>query len=372
MSRKTGICVGFVLVTGCVTPREENPFDSGSATSGASEGATADPTTGQATGASQGTDAGDSADEDSGEGPEPLYDVGVADDGGGPATDGCTKIDFLFVVDNSGSMGAHQSALVDSFGPFIETIFGTVQAQDFHIMVTDSDAGSDIEDTCEPCSPNSFWCDDWCTAKADLDVDCETTLGAGEVAPYNFEASNTICGVPDGNRFLTSGLDQAEITDLFQCMARVGTFGSGAELPTSAIVEAVGPQNGAGGCNPGFVRDDAVLVVTFITDDSPVDGTPDNASTVGEPQAWYEAVVAAKNGDPNDVVMLGIINTEDASCVDGAGGTPVHPTERFVEFVELFGDHGLTANICASDYNAFFEQAVGLIDTACDEFEPEG
>ena len=83
-------------------------------------------------------------------------------------------------------------------------------------------------------------------------------------------------------------------------------------------------------------------------------------------------MVAAKGGDPDDVVMLGIINTEDASCVDGAGGPVVHPTQRFVDFVELFGDRGMTANICADNYNAFFQDAVGLIDTACDEYEPEG
>jgi hypothetical protein len=93
---------------------------------------------------------------------------------------------------------------------------------------------------------------------------------------------------------------------------------------------------------------------------------------VGSPQEWYDAVVSAKDVKPENVVMLGIINTPDATCVSGAGDPIVHPTERFVEFVELFGNRGLTGNICSSDYNEFFEQAVGLIDTACDEFEPEG
>lgn len=374
MSPKLAVFAGVFAVTGCQSTREENPFDSGSATSGATTTASASNTAGGSGGGTRGTDSGDTptSTDDTGDGPEPIYDVGVADDSAGPDLDGCTKIDFLFVVDNSGSMGAHQTALANSFGPFIETIFDTVQADDYQIMVTDSDAGGDVLDTCEPCSPNSFWCGDWCEAKADLDLECEATLGAGEVAPYNNDASNTICGVPDGHRFLTAGLSQAEITDLFQCMARVGIFGSGAEMPTSAIVEAVGSQNQPGGCNPGFVRDDAILVVTFITDDYPVPNTADNASTVGTPEEWYEAVVAAKGGNPDNVVMLGIINTEDATCVAGAGDPIVHPTERFVEFVELFGNRGLTGNICADNYNAFFQQAVGLIDTACDEFEPEG
>jgi hypothetical protein len=359
-----------VMSLGCTAEAGPDPFASGgagSATDSNTSGATSMIDAGTSEGSSSVDDTADPPAETEAE----LFDVGVGDEGVGPE-DGCTKIDFLFVVDNSGSMGAHQQALVDSFGPFMDTIFATVQAQDYHIMVTDSDADGDIQGACEPCTPDSFWCGDWCDAKASLDVACETRLGAGEVAPYNNEASNTICGVPDDIRYLTSDLDQASIKSLFQCMAKVGIFGSGAELPTSAIAAAVGPENQAGGCNADFVRDDAVLVVTFISDDYPVPETDDNASTVGSPQEWYDAVVAAKNGKPENVVMLGIINTDDATCVSGAGEPIVHPTERFVEFVEMFGARGLTGNICSSDYNAFFEQAVGLIDTACDEFEPEG
>ena len=361
-----------VLLAGCASGPRVEPFDSaGGASSGAdgSAGMSGNGTDGDGGHTAEGDASAEEGDD--GGGDDGVFDVGAADDGA-DSTDGCTKIDFLFVVDNSGSMGAHQTALVDSFGPFMDTIFATLDAQDYRIMVTDSDADGDISGACEPCTPDSFWCDDWCDAKADLDVACEQALGAGEVAPYNHQASNEICGVPDGKRYLTSDLDQATIKDLFACMARVGIFGSGAEMPTSAIAEAVTTQNEAGGCNAGFVRDDAILVVTFISDDYPVPGTADNASTVGTPQEWYDAVVAAKNNKPENVVMLGIINTEDATCVSGAGDPIVHPTERFVEFVDLFGERGLTANICSDNYNAFFEQAVGLIDTACDEFEPEG
>lgn len=299
-----------------------------------------------------------------------MYDVG-AGDGASPPLSGCQKIDFLFVVDNSASMGSHQAALLASFGPFMDTIIDTVQAQDYHVMVVDTDAGDDIE-SCEPCSPDSFWCGDWCEAKASLDVGCETTLGAGEVAPYNHEASNTICGVPNGDRYLTSDADPAALKSLFECVADVGIFGSGAELPMSALVEAVSTQSAPGGCNDGFLRDDAILVATVISDDYPVSGTPDNASTMGAPQAWRDALVEAKGGNADNIVMLGIVNTEDATCVAGAGDPIVHPTERFVDFVGGFGDRGLTGNICESSYAGFFEQAVGLIDTACEEFTPEG
>lgn len=370
-SRRLVVSSSFALVA-CGEPRGENAFDAQGGADGGAQTSGSGATDGPSGDADDDDDdlaeddgADDGIDDDAGD--DSVFDVGAGD--GLMPSDGCTKIDFLFVVDNSASMGSHQSALINSFGPFLDTIFATVQAQDYHIMVVDSDGGDDINGACEPCTPNSFWCGDWCTAKASLDVACETTLGAGEVAPYNNEASNTICGVPDGKRFLTSESSPAELESLFSCIGDVGIFGSGAELPMSAMVQAL---SGGGGCNDDFLRSDAILVVTFISDDYPVPNTPDNASTVGAPGEWFDAIVAAKGGNPDNVVMLGIMNTEDAACVRGAGDPVVHPTERFVELVDAFGERGLLGNICADNYGAFFEQAVGLIDVACDEYEPEG
>src|SRR5690606_28988503 len=44
--------------------------------------------------------------------------------------EGCQKIDFLFVIDNSGSMGEEQAALAASFNGFITSIENTVMAKD--------------------------------------------------------------------------------------------------------------------------------------------------------------------------------------------------------------------------------------------------
>jgi hypothetical protein len=55
---------------------------------------------------------------------------------------GCEKVDFLFVIDNSGSMLDEQQSLIASFDGFIEAIQGTLMAQDYHIMVVDTDAES--------------------------------------------------------------------------------------------------------------------------------------------------------------------------------------------------------------------------------------
>jgi hypothetical protein len=297
-------------------------------------------------------------------------DPGLQGVGGGSGDDGCKKIDFLFVVDNSASMGAYQTQLIDAYGPFMDTIFSTVEANDFHVMVVKSDGAETIDQTCEPCTPESFWCGDWCSAKNGLDVACEKTLGAGQVAPYNNEASNSVCGVPAGQRYLDSALGEADIKSIFPCMAQVGIFGSGAEQPMSAMAAALTTEANAGGCNEGFLRDDAVLVVTVISDDYPVPTTADDASTVGSADEWFAAVSNAKQGKPENVVMLGIVNTPDAACVSGAGDPIVHPTQKFMDLVAKFGKTGVAANICLGDFNAFFQEAVALIDTTCDEFDP--
>jgi hypothetical protein len=370
------LAVGLLGACGDERGPDTGLFGSGDASVSAdddADGGSADPSgdpdgTGSA---SSGSASGSADDPDPDSGDDIKFDTPGGATAEGGATEGCEKIDFLFAIDNSCSMGAHQQRLINAFPSFIDTIFSTVQAQDYQIMVVDSDANQDQSSGCDPsgCPSLINWCGNYCDVQ-DLMTPCDFELGAGVIQPYNMGASNAICGVPGNKRYLTSDLDQAQIEQLFPCMAQVGTFGSGAELPMSALSAAVSDQ--AAACNAGFVRDDAVLVVTVISDDYPVAQTADDASTVGAPMEWYDAVVAAKNGHPDHVVMLGVINTDDAACVSGAGDPIVHPTERFVEFVEMFGTKGIMGNICNDDYNAFFEQAVALIDTTCDEFEPEG
>jgi hypothetical protein len=78
-------------------------------------------------------------------------------------------------------------------------------------------------------------------------------------------------------------------------------------------------------------------------------------------------VVAAKNDDPAAVVVLGLIPSF-AGCMPDGDPDGAH----WAEFVGLFGMNGLTGSVCEPDYTPFFEMAIGIIDTACDEFMPPG
>jgi len=70
-----------------------------------------------------------------------------------------------------------------------------------------------------------------------------------------------------------------------------------------ALTAAVqSPINGKGACNDGFLRDDALLMVTFIATNGDIKGW----DSEGTPAEWAQAVLDAKHGDDKSVVMLNI------------------------------------------------------------------
>jgi hypothetical protein len=340
---------------------------------------------------SVGTDSGDS------NGSGLILDVGDGMGSGDPDDkSGCDKVDFLFVIDNSGSMSDEQQNLIASFPQFINTIQTTLDAaQDYHVMVLDVDAwvyegcvGACDQAEMNGCINQNGICDIFagpaCTLSCPIllscagydcanppePFECEDVLGAGVVYPRGAEASNMDCGFSDmGERYMDS--NEEDLTAAFQCAAKVGTGSSAStEKPMEALVNAVTPSTPAFACNEGFIRDDAILVVTFITDES--DDQGDSAGTV---DGWRQALISAKNGDETAVVVLGLFGDNDQpnpicgpydpDSYDGAD-----PAPRLRSFVDSWGDHGFAGSVCASNYDQFFQEAVGIIDTTCEDFVP--
>jgi hypothetical protein len=292
------------------------------------------------------------------------FDVAGGDPDAMPPPDsGCRGVDFLFVVDNSGSMDNEQAALVGAFPGFMQTIADTLDAgSDFHILVADTDAWSN----CGPGNCPAELCRDpiagdyICEQAFDA---CDKTLGAGVVHPAGQLASNAQCNPAGGNRYILA--NEPDLVGTFSCMATVGVSGDGDETPMDAMVAALAdPMNAAGGCNDGFLRDDALLVITFISDDP-------HYIDSGDPHSWYQAVVTAKNGDPAGVVVLGLTPNWPGCRED-------HPEAirgaHWAQFIALWANQGLHGNVCstAAEYVAFFEDAVAPIVDACEGFEPPG
>jgi hypothetical protein len=259
-----------------------------------------------------------------------------------PPEKGCKNIDFLFVIDNSDSMDDEQENLARSFPGFVEVMQRELKAKDFHIMVVGT--GGDREDVDEPT----------------LDpIECEEVQGAGR----RRSEEGDDCGIQGGLPFMTDSQPDLEAT--FSCVARVGTDGSAIEEPMDAVLAATGRDlNAAGRCNAGFLRSDAVLVVTFITDE-------EDRRSEGTPEEWRTLLLERKYGNPDALVMLGLVgdNNVDGGLLGGpcrlldADGAP-----RLQGLVESLS--GVLGSVCAPDYAPFFATAVESIDSACDEFVP--
>ncbi len=303
-------------------------------------------------------------------------DVGVGTAMGsaeGSDMSGCDKVDFLFIIDNSGSMYEEQVNLISSFPQFIGTIQETLdEAQDYHIMVLDTDAW--VYAQCPllcgfPFPPGANPCEGFECMVTEPE-ECEDVLGAGVTWPKGGQASNMDCAFASGKRWMDSG--EPDLTAAFECAAQVGTGAtSDPEKPMEAMVAASTESTPAYACNEGFFRDDAILVVTFVTDED--DAANDGSG--GTVEGWRQALISAKNGDPEAVVVLGLFGDGDqpgAICTsfDSQTGNGAEPSPRLREFTESWGDRGIAGSICAPSYDQFFEQAVGVIDVTCDEFEP--
>lgn len=325
------LAVGFALISACGEETLLETTEAGGSSSQGGHGAGSE--TGSGAGGSNGSGFGDGG-------------------SGGGTSGGCTKVDFLFVIDNSVSMNDEQDALVASFPGFMATIQDTVAASsDYQILVADTDDWGRCN-TANPwagATPANPTCNEY--IESTVFEECDRVRGAGVVHPAGELASNMPCDVFGGNRYIVQGDPNAAAS--FACMAKVGTAGHPSERPMEAIVGAVSSElNGPQGCNAGFIRSDAILVITFISDDL-------NYEDTGTPQSWYDAVVAAKGGQADAVVVLGLTPYDG-----GTGGAHWH------EFIGLWGERGLEAPVSLGDYTPFFNEAVGLIEDTCDQFVP--
>jgi len=257
---------------------------------------------------------------------------------GGVQSQGCGKADLLFVVDNSLSMRDKQAALAASFPGFIQVVQETLGFSDFHIMVVDTDGRSSSE-----LLRDSPVVDD---------ALCEEMRGAGR----RLSETGASCNFATEQRFMV--LDQPQLEQAFACVAQVGTDGSALEHPVDAMLDALSPTlNEPGGCNAGFLRDDAILFITLITDE-------DDRHSEQEPADWRDQVLARKDGNPEAIVALGIVpdgNLSDGVC-RGAEDAP-----RLQSFASSLG---LIGSVCADDYSALFQQAVGWLAGRCAAFVP--
>jgi hypothetical protein len=242
-------------------------------------------------------------------------------------------------------MYEHQQNLKNNFPTFIAGIQSTLSEVDSYqvgVVATDSYPYNQAP----------------CTELGELVI---STVGS-------IDGSEAVCGpFAEGYNFMTQ---EDDLAAEFDCAAQLGTYGDGIERPMEAMVNTVSKiYNGANDCNEGFIRDDALLVIVIITDEYDGMGDPELMFSAGDPQSWYQAAVDAKGGIPENVAALAIINYEGAPCMP-AFPDMVFNGEQILAWVQLFGDNGFVGAICEPDYGPFFQQAIDVIQNACENFVP--
>lgn len=239
-------------------------------------------------------------------------------------------VDILWVIDDSTSMKEEQAAVVAAAEDFIGVL--EVEDMDFHLGIITTD----------------------------------------------MDSTNQMAGRLLGNpAYLTSECrldgDASDCTydEQFKTNVVQGTGGSDQEKGLEAAVAAVSvPLTET--FNAGFVRDGAMLMVIFLTDENDCsDGGRFGATSTGEDcYTQYDSLTPVpdivrdykdvKAGTDDEVVLSGIIGP-DASV----GCTTAVPGKRYQQAIQLLS--GVEANICLSDYAPVMQSlglaATGILDT---------
>ncbi len=305
------------------------------------------------TGSTSGTSTGPAL--DSSTGPE------LPPDFGHPGPEGCQgKIDFLFVISNSPTMKSHQPQVVAALPDFITSIQAEFADFDTLIMVTDTDDFWQMKD-CSVCGPGCDPVGEPPICGAELDA-CDTTIGAGMTFPSGIDSSARRCELAAG-RYITA--DDPDPIATFLCVAKVGSEGAYPQTADAMVAALSWPLLGTNGyppgCNQGFLRDDALLVVTLISDQPDVDSS-------GPADAWKKALMDAKHQD-GEAFQLLVISTDQDTVGGLCGEEDIGVTYRLRTFVDIV-PHGKYGSICAESYGPFFDEAVSDVIERCESFVP--
>lgn len=195
-----------------------------------------------------------------------------------------TKIDFLFVIDDSGSMSEEQEALAENFSElsgFLVRELG--DRADFRIAVTTTDytslrgefvreGGADPAGCVdEPLVIGSDNLEGQADPESELNrmISCKVRLAT--------QANSYEKGLEAMRGALSCTGPNAEL--FRQCCQDNGTYDPVCDIPADIFKECGSPEDNGGDCLPRFLRPDAILVVVFMSDEDDCSYPAINPST---------------------------------------------------------------------------------------------
>ena len=287
--------------------------------------------------------------DDTGDGPDASSEAPDARPWTPPSDGGqverCEKIDILFVIDNSGSMGEEQTNLAANFPAFIQVI--DESGLDYRVAVTST--GVDYEYTMQtPIGP------------------LPSSVDGGDNG-----VMQQSCGMT--RRWIEK--TDPDPSGTFACVAALGTSGPADEMPLAAMRMAFEDRM-QDGTNSGWRRDDALLGIVILTDENDCSyETPVTlpfaqslCDSMMEPVPSYVGFLDTYTGDRGRWATAVIAGPGPDDCSSSFGGADY--AERLDEFVTMTGTNAVFSSICEGDLTVGLADALELFSAACDEFPP--
>ena len=285
-------------------------------------------------------------------GPPPAQNSGDDTvDGGGtadgdqvfPQVDGgtgCTKIDLLFVIDNSGSMGDEQTNLIANFPTFIQVL--NQSGLDYRVAVTTTAREYSYTMAPFPIPMNTGDGDD-----------------GAMLQPASCMMTKRWIDKMDPNPGQT-----------FACVANVGTGGNSDEMPLGAMRDAFEDRM-MDNTNAGFHRPDALLGIVFLTDEEDCSYETSVSFPIGqtlcdsqmEPPANYVAFLDQYTGHRTRWAAAAIAGMGPGDCSSTFGSAD--EATRLKAFVQGAGAQARMSSICDGDLSISLSQTLALFQSAC-------
>jgi len=330
---------------------------------------------------------------------------------------GCSKVDILFVIDDSGSMAEEQTNLAQNFPGFIDLLeaYRTTNGTqlDYRVGITSTSRanftyvatmtqkmggsqctpGSTCSNPANTCECVALGCTE-CTEDCPANCFCEP---AGTTAPVT-----STCNGEDGALIAPTGYTEPwiqgpgdHVSGAFSETAQLGTGGCGNEMPLYAAEHALsqGYMSAPTGPNFGFLRQNSLLMLIILTDEDDCSTDADRVEDtlcmdLLHPFAMTTGDAGCTDADGNDLGdvlpldhyltfldgLMGGRNHWAAAVIAGETSCSTdfgdaYTAYRLKRFVEAVGTNGVFRDICEADLTQALDAALGTLTIACDEYE---
>lgn len=282
--------------------------------------------------------------------------------GTGPVNEHCDQIDIVFVIENSPPMQPEQQLLAANFPAFFETIdnFTTPDGDPIDYRIAVTTAG----------------------------VTTTNTGGFGLCEAMSLRDDGKfrqVAAMP--NRWLEKNDADPEAT--FSQMASVDNTCTSTchTMPLQAMKLSLSDRI-ADGYNAGFLREEALLALVFLTDrddcsslqptlecvppggNGHAGGCPITSDAVLEPVQTYLDFLDGLKGGRERWAAAAIAAPPPGSCASPSGNGTALPAARLSGFIDQTGANGVFSTVCADDLTPALAEALTTFKAACENLPP--